>query len=192
MHLLPRKEKGVKLTHDFDAGVRPRRHQTRLLLLSLSGSVQGMKNTKSFLLAAITFLPLHALASDSTTCTKDKLERRVAVVSTTDKPAPCEVRYYRDVDSEGKVLWSAKNKIDYCNTKAQEFIQKLISFGWTCKGSINATTAQATTVETPVTPQDDQLKEVKKKKAYHRKNPKADTEAPAEPTAPATNQNPKP
>lgn len=155
-----------------------------------SGSFRCMKHTKSilFVVALFSFSTV-VLAADSTICTKDKLERRVAVVSTTNKAAPCEVRYYKDGESEGKVLWNAKNKIEYCNSKAQEFVKKLGSFGWSCKGT-PANTAQAvtstTTVETPTTPEDEKLKETKKKKKdSHRKNPKADTETPAEATAPA-------
>lgn len=157
-----------------------------LPLICESGSLPIMTNTKTILFAVALFSLPSAFAADATVCTKDKLQRKVAVVSTTDQPAPCEVRYYKDGESEGKVLWNAKNKIEYCNSKAQEFVQKLGSFGWSCKGSSHATSQATTAVETPTTPSDEKLKEVKKvKKEEHRKNPKADTASPAEPTAPA-------
>lgn len=101
-----------------------------------------MKN-KKYVLLSFALFPIQALAG-STTCTKDKLERRVEVtpIDVASK-TPCEVRYFKEAGDEGRVLWSAKNKNDYCETKSAEFIQKLQSFGWNCSG----TTAPAASTE---------------------------------------------
>ncbi len=123
-----------------------------------------MKNTKLLVLIGSLFISSQAFAA-TTTCTKGKLERRVEVTPIDSATqTPCEVKYFKDAATEGKVLWSAKNKADYCEEKAAEFVQKLGTDGWNCSGAqASAAPKTETKVETP----------------------KTDTKAPAEKTAPA-------
>ena len=118
-----------------------------LIRCRASGNFQDMKNTKLLFLALTLSFPIQAFAT-TTVCTKEKLERRVEVTpvdSANNKP--CEVKYFKESGGEASVLWSAKNKANYCEEKAAEFVQKLGTFGWNCSGSAApaATTAPAET-----------------------------------------------
>jgi hypothetical protein len=62
--------------------------------------------------------------------------RRVEIQYTDSTSAiPCVVMYYKDTESPGteRVLWSATNEVGYCETKAQEFVEKLENWGWNCQ-----------------------------------------------------------
>ncbi len=92
-----------------------------------------MKNRLFLLSFCITSFPLMAFSAEVTVCKNGEIERRVEVVSTSsEKSVPCEVKYFKEGDDSGKVLWSAQNEADYCKKKAKEFTEKLVSLGWQC------------------------------------------------------------
>lgn len=51
-----------------------------------------------------------------------------------NKGLPCEVKYTKEGESEGKTLWTANNDAAYCEQKAKEFADKLTSQGYACTG----------------------------------------------------------
>ena len=69
-------------------------------------------------------------------CSLNSLVRRVEIVYATDTTVPCDVKYYKDSEAPGEVntMWSAQNLEGYCEQKAAEFVEKLQSWGWACKG----------------------------------------------------------
>jgi hypothetical protein len=74
------------------------------------------------------------VSASSWTCQKAEFTREV-VVFYPDAPArlPCKVFYAKPRENVIPVaLWEAKNTQDYCEHKAQEFIEKLGSLGWHC------------------------------------------------------------
>lgn len=80
-------------------------------------------------------------------------------------PVPCNVVYKKLTEGvEDRVLWNAQNDAGYCEEKAKAFVEKQISWGWTCVETINTTTetssageaqdktqAEDTATETPTT-----------------------------------------
>jgi hypothetical protein len=85
----------------------------------------------------LVFLGLAAeVSASSWTCQKDGLTRHV-VVFYPEAPAqlPCKVFYSRpDENVLPRALWEAKNSRNYCERKAEEFVEKLNSSGWRCLG----------------------------------------------------------
>jgi hypothetical protein len=69
-------------------------------------------------------------------CSLQGLVRRVEIIYSTDTSVPCDVTYYKDNEAPDEVntLWSAQNLEGYCEQKAAEFVEKLQSWGWACKG----------------------------------------------------------
>lgn len=68
-------------------------------------------------------------------CTLHDNVRRVEVVTLEPgQSVPCEVRYVKETEAAGadQVLWRAVNEIGYCEARAQEFLEKLESWGWKC------------------------------------------------------------
>ena len=74
------------------------------------------------------------VCADSWTCQNADLTRQV-VVFYPQAPArlPCKVFYAKPNENVlPRALWEAKNKQNYCEHKAAEFIEKLSSSGWHC------------------------------------------------------------
>lgn len=71
------------------------------------------------------------------TCSMEGLVRRIEIVypDSTSK-VPCDVNYYKDSEAPNEVvtLWRAQNLNGYCEEKANEFVEKLKSWGWSCQG----------------------------------------------------------
>ena len=90
--------------------------------------------SRFFLLSLTTLLPALAFGQDFR-CSQGGLERRVSIVYETGVAVPCEVHYYKDSEAPGErqVLWTANNESGYCETKTQEFIEKLEGWGWSCE-----------------------------------------------------------
>jgi len=89
------------------------------------------------LLLLITLLaPLSAYA-DSWSCRSGNDVREVHVERLSPAPVPCQVVYKKLTEGvEDQVLWNAQNDGSYCDAKANEFIEKLGSWGWTCVETI--------------------------------------------------------
>lgn len=90
-----------------------------------------------FLLFSVCLMATSQAFATSFVCKKGSLERRVE--TTPISPGhPCQVKYFKESGAEGSVLWSAKNKSNYCEDKANQFVQKLKTFGWHCAdGSVS-------------------------------------------------------
>ena len=93
--------------------------------------------TSKYLIALLTVsLPGLVLAQDSGSyqCSFGELQRRVVILTEPGVSVPCEVHYYKDTEAPGEkqVLWSATSQPGYCESKTEEFIAKLESWGWDC------------------------------------------------------------
>lgn len=97
-----------------------------------------MKRCKLLIFVA-GFLPVLVAAQDarSFTCSNADMIRRVEVFSEPGVAVPCEVHYYKDTEAPGErqVLWRAQNEAGYCETMADDFVNKLIELGWNCLAS---------------------------------------------------------
>jgi hypothetical protein len=77
------------------------------------------------------------VSASSWTCEKAEFTREV-VVFYPEAPArlPCRVFYAKpNEDVLPRALWEAENTQNYCEHKAEEFIEKLSSLGWRCFGN---------------------------------------------------------
>ncbi len=88
----------------------------------------------------MTVLSLSAHGATST-CKSGAAERKVEVTTAEGGKAPCEVKYMKEGEAEGKALWSAQNDAGYCATKASELVGKLAGMGWECSGDLTNATA---------------------------------------------------
>ncbi|MCB1926118.1 MAG: hypothetical protein KDJ27_20695 [Gammaproteobacteria bacterium] len=81
-----------------------------------------------------------AAADDAWTCSKGALERSVTVYYP-QAPAtvPCRVYYgKRDENVIPRVIWSADHDSGYCEAKADAFVNRLRSWGWSCSAEATA------------------------------------------------------
>lgn len=88
-------------------------------------------------------LPCLAMGQDSGSyeCSMGDLQRRVVVLSEPGRSVPCEVQYFKDSEApnEKQVLWHATNQEGFCESKAEEFVDELESWGWDCgRGTTSA------------------------------------------------------
>ena len=69
-----------------------------------------------------------------TICKQDSRVRKVTLTTGEDGLA-CKVSYLKETQAAGeeKVLWSAKQKADYCQEQAVAFVEKLKGMGWSCE-----------------------------------------------------------
>ena len=70
--------------------------------------------------------------ASSWTCQYTDLTRHVTIFYP-DAPArlPCKVYYSKTMENAmPRVLWKAENQENYCERKAEEFVEKLRSLGW--------------------------------------------------------------
>jgi len=68
-------------------------------------------------------------------CELQGLTRRVEVdYESSESSIPCSVNYYKDTEAPGELntLWTATNIDGYCEDKAEGFVAKLKSWGWSC------------------------------------------------------------
>lgn len=89
-------------------------------------------------LATFTVLMLAAssLFADPTECRLGDLTRSVEVVySSPGQAVPCEVLYRKATEGTLETLWRAANETGYCEARADEFLTKLESWGWTCEAA---------------------------------------------------------
>jgi hypothetical protein len=63
-------------------------------------------------------------------------------------PVPCSVVYKKLTEGAAdQILWSATNDASFCEEKAKAFVEKQVSWGWTCEetaGGESTTTKQTT------------------------------------------------
>ena len=72
-----------------------------------------------------------AIESQQTMCKFGEKTRIIEVVYLGEGNLPCEVNYTKS-GQETKTLWHAANKAGYCEKKADDFVEKQISWGWAC------------------------------------------------------------
>lgn len=68
-------------------------------------------------------------------CTMNKLKRTIQVAyENPGAKTPCKVNYTKDTEAPGatQVLFSAAVEAGYCEKKAEEFVEKMTTNGWTC------------------------------------------------------------
>ena len=71
-----------------------------------------------------------AIENQKTMCVSGNQTRIIEVVYSGEQNVPCKVQYTK---SEGtKTLWSATNKVGFCENKATEFVVKQEGWGWSC------------------------------------------------------------
>ncbi len=91
-----------------------------------------MKNTLSILLTVFLTVSFSAIAGEDYVCDNDGDKRIIKIAYHNDQqPVPCEVRY--DKGEGEQILWTANSEVGFCETKADEFIQKQESWGWSCE-----------------------------------------------------------
>ena len=84
-------------------------------------------------------------------CEHDGMVREVQVEYLSDGKVPCNVIYDKPTEGiETKVLWFADKQEGYCEEKAQEFVNKLESWGWSCTLMELTPVEEAPVVEQPV------------------------------------------
>ena len=104
-----------------------------------------LKTCLHYLVAAAMLLPL-SVNANAWKCEHNGMVRKVQVEYLSEGKVPCNVIYDKPTEGiETKVLWFADKQEGYCEEKAQEFVNKLESWGWTC-----APFEVAPLVETPV------------------------------------------
>ena len=89
----------------------------------------------------VIFAPLVLLSSASSLaeedywyfCEKNQQPSRAITVRYNKAPAPvpCQVSYITGEETEG--LWSARVKLNYCETKAETFMEQQQQWGWRCE-----------------------------------------------------------
>lgn len=92
--------------------------------------------TRLATLMLITCLPLAAMGSENYRylCQQDSEKREIEVAYLLpDQSVPCEVRYRKN-DEEPEVLWRANNQEGFCETKAQQLMEKQAEWGFDCAG----------------------------------------------------------
>ena len=90
----------------------------------------------TLILAGSLLIPVFAHA-DSWSCRQGNDVREVHNEQTTSAPVPCQIVYKKLTEGvEDQILWSAQNDATYCDFKAQGFVEKLGSWGWTCVETI--------------------------------------------------------
>ena len=94
----------------------------------------------------------HAMDNIKTVCSHGNQTRVIEVAYTGDGAVPCEVRYAKSDGS--KVLWSANNAVDYCEAKANAFIEKQKGWGWNCEVSAMPAQVDAMSSEVEAMPEE--------------------------------------
>lgn len=78
-------------------------------------------------------ITLSSAANADWTCKSADVTRRVSVEYETASAVPCRVTY----EKQGTLTypWRAERQLGYCEAKAEQLVERLRSFGWTCDRS---------------------------------------------------------
>ena len=77
-----------------------------------------------------------ATESQTTLCSFGDQQRKIEVIYPDSGENICEVQYSKN--GEMKVLWTALSEREYCQTKADTFVEKQQGWGWKCEGQAAA------------------------------------------------------
>ncbi|MEH6550485.1 MAG: hypothetical protein V7711_02345 [Pseudomonadales bacterium] len=81
--------------------------------------------------------PVFAAESYSYLCSNQGKERIISVnYAKKSANTPCEVVYTKD--GKKQKMWSAESRENYCEKKAQSFIEQQKAWGWPCQKQISA------------------------------------------------------
>ena len=90
-----------------------------------------MRFTLSILFVVFFCVSFSAMAGEDYVCNNNGEKRIISVEYKSDQQSvPCEVKY--DKGEGVQTLWSAQSEVGFCETKANEFIEKQESWGWSC------------------------------------------------------------
>ena len=94
--------------------------------------------------------------AESWSCRHDNNVREIHIVQETSSAVPCSVVYKKQTEGvEDQVLWTANNDANYCLEKATAFVEKQITWGWTCVETIaEVNTDDNTQVEKETAPEE--------------------------------------
>jgi hypothetical protein len=83
---------------------------------------------------ALLVIPFSSQA-ESWTCKQGNNVREIHIQSESpSSPVPCSVVYKKVTEgAEDQTLWTAENDAGYCEEKAKAFVEKQVSWGWTCE-----------------------------------------------------------
>ncbi len=91
-----------------------------------------MKFNITVLFVALFSLSFSAIANEEYVCNFGEEQRLISVAYDSDQySVPCQVMY--DKGQGAETLWNAQSEVGYCETKAQEFVTKQESWGWSCE-----------------------------------------------------------
>jgi hypothetical protein len=89
-----------------------------------------------FFLAFALHVPSHAHPTASHrifTCTKQSAIRTLKIQYPNGTPLPCLVVYDKSQEGgDARILWQATTEEGFCEDKAEAFVNKLSSWGWSC------------------------------------------------------------
>lgn len=92
----------------------------------------SMKLILSTAAAVLLSSALSVSASEDFVCDNDGKKRIVSIVYQNEEtPVPCEVRY--DKGEGEQTLWTAQSEVGFCEARANEFMKKQESLGWSCE-----------------------------------------------------------
>lgn len=100
------------------------------------------------LTAALALLAIpYSSQAASWSCKNGNNVREIHVQSETpSSPVPCSVIYKKVTEgAPDQTLWTAANDAGYCEEKAKAFVDKQVSWGWTCVESVAGAMAPANT-----------------------------------------------
>lgn len=90
-------------------------------------------NKQNLLLTGVLLSLSSSAFAGSWSCRHNDNVREIHIEQSTSAPVPCSVVYRKLTEgAQDRVLWSAENDAGYCEAKAQAFVEKQTSWGWTC------------------------------------------------------------
>lgn len=75
-----------------------------------------------------------AAENQTTLCSFGDQQRTIEVVYPQGGENICEVQYTKN--NEMKTLWTARSEKEYCQSKAETFIEKQQGWGWKCESQL--------------------------------------------------------
>ena len=91
-----------------------------------------MRFTLSVLFVAFFCASFAVIAGEDYVCDNNGEKRIISIAyQSDDQSVPCEVKY--DKGEGVQTLWSAQSEVGFCETKANEFLEKQESWGWSCE-----------------------------------------------------------
>ena len=84
-----------------------------------------------FTLFGALFLSVAVSANEEYVCNFGDDKRLISVAYESEhQQVPCQVLYDKGYGAE--MLWNAQSEVGYCETRAEEFVERQESWGWSC------------------------------------------------------------